>query len=296
MNLGFALPQFGSLAHQANRVAEFAVEAERAGAASLWVGDRLIAPTNPSVGYGGGPGIPREFRSRLDPFTVLAAAAAVTSTPSLGTNVLNLPWYPPAMVARSLSTVDLISEGRLIPGFGIGWSPEEYEAMNVPFDRRGARLDESLDALEALWGNDPAEHRGTFWSVPRTHVELSTAQRPRPPVYLGGFGEPALRRVGRRADGWLPAGVVGHSFSARRFEKAREVVDVAAGDAGRSPGDVHTILRVNVPAGTRVGQIVEELGAVLAGTGITDAFVDLCYVATDVDAALTLAADLLRQT
>jgi probable F420-dependent oxidoreductase len=296
IRLGFALPQFGAMATQGDQVARFAVEAERLGAASLWAGDRLLAPVNPVVGYGGGDTIPPEFRTLLDPFALLTVAATVTKTALLGFNVLNLPWYAPAVVARSLTTIDVISGGRLLPGFGIGWSPDEYEAAGIPWQGRGARLDESLDALEALWGPSPAEYQGKLVAVPKSHVELHPVQQPRPPIYLGGVSEAALRRIGRRADGWLPAGVIPGYFTTERFAGQREVIRAAAKAAGRPDGDLPVVLRANVRAGTSVEQIVDALESVAEGTGITDMFVDLMYLASSVDEALELASRLLSAT
>lgn len=293
MRLGFALPQFGRLAARADRVAEVAASLERLGAHSLWVGDRLLAPARPSANYPGTDGIPVQFRSVLDPFALLTVAATATSTVQLGTNVLNLPWYPPAMLARSLTTVDLVSGGRLLPGFGIGWSPEEYRAVNIPFERRGARLDEGLDALQAIWSGGTVEHDGPLWSVPPSHVELRPARRV--PIYLGGFSQAALRRIGRRADGWLPAGVVGGYLSAEALNRQREFLQRCAAEAGRGEPALPVVLRVNVPAGTALSQVVDEVGAVVVGTGIEDVFVDLMYLADDVDAALGLAAELLTE-
>jgi probable F420-dependent oxidoreductase len=296
IRLGFALPQFGALAAQGDQVARFATEAERLGATSLWVGDRLLAPVDPLVGYTGSTTVPPEFRSLLDPFALITVAAAVTRSALLGFDVLNLPWYAPAVVARSLTTIDVVSGGRLLPGFGIGWSPEEYQAAGIPWQRRGLRLDESLDALEALWGPSPAEYRGTLLTVPRTHVDVHPVQRPRPPIYLGGASEAALRRIGRRADGWLPAGVVGSTFTPQRFAAQREVIRTAARQAGRSDGDLRVVLRANVMAGTSVEQIVDALHKAAEGTGITDMFVDLMYIAARVDEALDLASRLLSAT
>jgi probable F420-dependent oxidoreductase len=292
IRLGFALPQFGALAAQGDQVGRFAAEAERLGAWSLWAGDRLLAPVDPVVGYGGGDTIPPEFRSILDPFTLLTVAATATKNVKLGFNVLNLPWYAPAVVARSLTTIDVVSGGRLIPGFGIGWSPDEYEAAGVPWRGRGARLEESLDALEALWGPSPAEYHGDLLAVPKTHVDLRPVQKPRPPIYLGGVSEAALRRIGRRADGWVPAGVIPGYFSPEMFERQREVIREAARKAGREE-DLPVVLRANVAAGTTVEQIADVLQTVAAGTGITDMFVDLMYLARDVDEALDLVARLL---
>jgi probable F420-dependent oxidoreductase len=294
VKLGFALPQFGSLAGHADQVARFAAEVERLGAHSLWVGDRLLYPVDPVVGYDGSDTLPAEFRSILDPFALLTVAATVTERVSLGFSVLNLPWYAPAVVARSLTTIDVLSHGRLIPGFGIGWSPDEYQAAGVAWQGRGARLDESLDALEALWTANPAEYRGKLLTLPATNADLRPVQRPRPPIYLGGLSAAALRRIGRRADGWLPAGEIPDFMSPGMFLAQWAVIRRAAEQAGRGDLELPTVLRVNAPAGTPVRQITEALATVAAETGITDMFVDLMYLAQDVDHALDLAARLLE--
>lgn len=296
MRLGFALPQFGALATQGARVTEFATEVERLGAHSLWVGDRLLAPVRPSVGYAGTDTVPEQFRSVLDPLAVLTAAACATTRVTVGTNVLNLPWYPPALLARTLTGVDVISGGRLLAGFGIGWSPEEYQAAGVPWRRRGARLDEGLDALEAIWAASPASHEGPLWTVQESYFDLKPVQRPRPPIYLGGFSEPALHRVGRRADGWLPACVIPRSFSARMFGGARQLIQRGAEEAGRGDSKLPAVLRANVHEGTSVQQVVEVLGQAEEGGGIEEAFVDLMYLASGVDEALDYARDLLAAT
>ncbi|HEY3753616.1 MAG TPA: TIGR03619 family F420-dependent LLM class oxidoreductase [Pseudonocardiaceae bacterium] len=291
IKLGFSLPQFGALASHGDRVAVFATEAERLGARSLWVGDRLIDPVDPTVGYGGGSTIPPEFRSNLDPFALLTVAATATREATLGTNVLNLPWYAPAVLARLLTTIDIVSGGRLLPGFGIGWSPEEYQAAGIPWQGRGARLDESLDALEALWNENPAEYHGKVLTLPRTHIDLKPVQRPMP-IYLGGMSDAALRRIGRRGYGWLPACRLPGFVNADELIAQRETIRAAARDSGRSE-DVPVVVRVNPAAGTSVQEIVDVVGAVAEQTDITDIFVDLMYLSKDVDEALDLARRLL---
>src|SRR3954464_1252073 len=163
MRIGFTLPQLGPLAHHVRDAARYAREAEALGADSLWVCDRLLAPVNPSIGYAGTDTIPPEFRAVLDPFALPAVAAPATERVSLGSNVFIAPWYPPVMLARSLTTIDQLSDGRLIAGFGTGWSPEEYEAVGISIHERGARLDETLNALDALWTANPAEYHGQHW-------------------------------------------------------------------------------------------------------------------------------------
>ena len=293
MRVGFCLPQFGAPARQAGQIAWFAAEAERLGAHSLWVGDRLIAPVDPVVGYGGTATVPEQFRAVLDPFAVLAIAAAVTSSAWLGSSVINLPWYPPVMVARSLTTIDVVSGGRLIPGFGIGWSPDEYQAANIPWRGRGARLDESLDALETIWGPGPAAYAGAAWTMPASHLDLRPVQQPHPPIYLGGLSEAALARVGRRADGWLPAVRLPGFAEPGLLLLQREVIARAAAESGRDPGQIATALRINASAGTKVEEIVAAMGQIEEATGIDHMFVELMYLAADVREMLALAASVL---
>lgn len=276
MQLGITLPQFGSDVDVAADLPRFAAAAEEAGAASLWVGDRLLAARAPTVGYAGSDTIPVPFRRVLDPFVVLGMAAAATSRVTLGASVLVGPLYPPAVLARSLATISAVGRGRLIAGLGIGWSPEEYAAAGVGFDHRGARLDDLLDGLDALWSADGAAHDGRHASTPAAYVEIP---RPRLPRYLSAFSPAALDRVGRRADGWLPAVRLPGSSAdvASWLLGCRATIDAAATAAGRDPAAVGTVLRVNVGATVPVGDVADALRGLVDATGFTDVFVDLMY-------------------
>ena len=288
--LGFSVPQFGESAHA--ELARFATTTEHLGADSLWVGDRLLAAVDPSVNYPGTDGVPEEFRISFDPFVALAVAATVTTRAQLGSSVLVTPWYPPALLARQLTSLDVISGGRLLPGFGIGWSPEEYQAAGVPFQRRGAQLDEILDALEQLWTANPVAHEGERWSIPPSWVALKPVQRPRPPIYLGAFTPAGLKRIGRRADGWTPVVPVPGGVNLDMLNGQRRLIDDAARAAGRDPSDIHCYVRINVAQGTDVGAVADAV-RLLADNGFPDAFVDLMYVVTDTDAHLEWVERLL---
>ncbi len=291
--LGFAVPQFGESARlDVGELARFASTAEQLGAASLWVGDRLLAAVNPTVGYVGKDTVPEQFRANLDPFIALTVAATATTTVRLGTSVLVAPWYPPVQLARQLTSIDVISGGRLLPGFGIGWSPEEYQAGGAPFRRRGAQLDEILDALDALWTANPVRHDGQRWRVGESWVNLKPVQRPHPPIYLGAFTPAGLKRVGERADGWMAGVKVPGGVSLDMLTWQRQAIDDAARAAGRDPSAIHTVVRVNVAAGTPVDKVADA-AAMLADNGYRDAFVDLMYVATGTDAHLEWVEGLL---
>lgn len=290
-----SLPQFGT-AVDATRIGALARDAEAAGAESLWVGDRLLAAVDPSVGYAGTDTVPERFRRALDPFVVLATAAAVTTRATLGTSVLVGPLYPPAELARSLTSLQGVSGGRLVAGLGIGWSPEEYQAAGVGFDHRGARLDELLDALDVLFAGGEAGYRGRYVTVPPAHVEPPS---PPVPVGLSAFSGAALARVARRADVWLPAvNLPGHAEpkeAALGLRELREVLDATAVDAGRDPATIGTVLRVNISGGTSVDAIAPVLAEVLQITGITDAFLDPIAFAPTADDALAAFATLRDQ-
>ena len=284
------MPQFGESAH--GDLAHFASTAEQLGADSVWVGDRLLAPVHPTVGYGRTDDIPVQFRTCLDPFVSLAVAATVTTTARLGSSVVVAPWYPPVQLARQLTSIDVISRGRLLPGFGIGWSPDEYQAAGAQFIRRGAQLDELLDTLEALWTTNPVKHQGDRWSIPESWVDLKPIQRPRPPIYLGAFTPVGLRRIGERADGWLAAVQVPGGVRLNALSRQRKAIDDAARAARRNPSDIATHVRINVAEGSRIEQVADAV-RVLADNGYTDAFVDLLYVATETDAHLDWVERLL---
>ncbi|MEU7784109.1 TIGR03619 family F420-dependent LLM class oxidoreductase [Amycolatopsis sp. NPDC049159] len=293
--LGLALPQYGALADPA-AVARFATAAEDLGYGSLWVGDRILTPREPSDLYPGGGTpehpYPEEFETFADPFTTLATAAAVTRTARLGMSALTGPVYSPVLLARALTSLDLASSGRLDVGFGLGWLREEYFATGVPWAGRGKRLDAVLDALEALWTGDPVAHEGPQWRIAPSTVGLRPAQEPRPPVLLGGFSPPALARVGRRADGWL-AGWMPKQYLDGLWSVARD----AAEQAGRDPDALRRVLRINPRQGTGVETVVDVFPCldVAAELGISEVLVDLHYVARDVDHALELAGDLIAK-
>lgn len=291
MRIGFCLPQHGGITTRPDAVTAFARGAEEIGADSLWAGDRLLVATHPVVGYGGGTDpIPEQFKRVLDPFAVLSAAAAVTSRVQLGTSVLNAPFYPPATLARSLASIDFMSGGRLIPGLGIGWAPEEYDAVGAPMRERGALLDECLDVLDAWWTGSPVEHHGRHWDIPASHVDLKPAQSPRPPVYLGTFGsEAAFRRIARRGDGWLPVGVIPGHYDPAGIAATLAKIREQAAEAGRDPASIGAALRLN-PNPPSTAADVADAFLKARDAGIDHVFVDYMYLIDDVDEALDFAA------
>jgi alkanesulfonate monooxygenase SsuD/methylene tetrahydromethanopterin reductase-like flavin-dependent oxidoreductase (luciferase family) len=136
-------------------------------------------------------------------------------------------------------------------------------------------------------------YHGAVWEMPDSYVDLKPVQHPRPPIYLGGFSEAALRRIGRRADGWLPAGRIPDAFEPELFLRQREVIRQAAEEAGRDITGLPAVVRVNVRPGIQERQVAEAMAKVARGTGLEHFFVDLMYLADDVEKALDIAARIL---
>src|ERR1700752_5389151 len=162
MRFGFALPPVGSIVGP-EAVVKVAKRAEDLGFDSLWVFDRIFWRVSPPAPYPIGVGsLPVKYKSVLDPLETLTFVAAHTRRIALGTSVLNLPWYNPVLLARQLTTLDVLSFGRLQIGFGIGWSPDEYESADTPWEERGKRADELIQALKKIWTTDPVEFQGQY--------------------------------------------------------------------------------------------------------------------------------------
>jgi probable F420-dependent oxidoreductase len=204
MKIGIGAPQLGRFADSAV-TRDVAVAAEQAGIASLWAIDRLLVPSEPRSPYPGTPdgSLPASQHHVLDPLVTLTVAATVTDRIRLGTDVLVAPWYPPALLARSLATLDRVSAGRLTVGLGVGWSIDEYEAVGAPMRHRGARLEEILETMSMLWRGS-TDIETTRERIQSATLAVHPAQRPGPPVLLGTYTPIGLERVARRADGWLP--------------------------------------------------------------------------------------------
>jgi alkanesulfonate monooxygenase SsuD/methylene tetrahydromethanopterin reductase-like flavin-dependent oxidoreductase (luciferase family) len=110
--------------------------------------------------------------------------ASHTRRVAVGTSVLNVPWYNPMLLARRLSTLDVLSGGRLRVGLGMGWSPDEYEAAGVPWQDHGRRADECIRVLKTIWTTNPVEFQGTYYRIPKSMINLKPVQKPHPPIYM----------------------------------------------------------------------------------------------------------------
>jgi len=239
MQLGFSLPILGTWATPDNQVT-VARRAEELGYSSLWAAQRLLYPTQPRNDYPSAPGEPwpQAFEAPVDPIVSLAAVAAVTSRIRLGTATLLAVFVPPVILAKQLATLDHVCDGRLDVGLSLGWSEDEYEACGVPFRDRGARLDEYLRCLQALWGPDPVEFAGRFYSVPCSSFQPKPRQRPRPPLLIGGYARATARRAATLGDGYI-----GGNVPLAQVTPLVDGVRSAAEEAGRDPAELRIICR-----------------------------------------------------
>ncbi len=274
MQLGFAVPVSGSWATPAN-CAEMARTAEEMGYRSLWTFQRLLSPLD-----GDTPILAPPYHSVLDPLATLAYVAGHTTTARLGVAVVNIPYYAPIVLAKMLATIDRLCDGRLDAGLGVGWSPHEFAAVDVELGRRGARADDFIRCLKAIWTDDVVEYEGEFYRVPRSRVDPKPVQEPYPPLLLGGTAAAALRRAGRVSAGWISSS----RADLGRIDESIAVVREAAVAAGRDPARLRFVCRgvVKVRADER-GPLVGSLDQIradlddLAAKGMTETFVDLNF-------------------
>lgn len=274
MQLGFGIPVSGAWATPANAVT-IARRAEELGYTSLWAFQRLLSPLDRDRQT-----LDPQYHAVQDPLATLAYIAGHTSSARLGVAVVNAPYYSPIVLAKALTTIDHVSGGRLDAGLGNGWLPPELAAAGVPSERRGARTEDFIRCLKAIWTDDVVDYEGAFYRVPRSRVEPKPLQRPHPPVFLGGTAEVALRRAGRVASGWISSS----RADLRRIGDSIAAVKAGAEKAGRDPEALRFICRgvVKVRAQERgflmgsFDNIRDDL-AFLADQGVTETFVDLNF-------------------
>jgi probable F420-dependent oxidoreductase len=204
-------------------LARVARAAEQAGLESLWTGEHVVLPDPQVPPSPLPPDVPI-----LDPVVALTFMAAHTTRIRLGTGIIILPQRNPLVLAKELASLDVLSKGRLVFGIGIGYLRPEFDALNVPFDHKGARTEEFLNAMLAIWTMEKPEFRGRFFSFGGVRAEPRPAQRPHPEVVFGGHTPDAFRRAARLARGWYGWGI--------DLDRTRACLDglrAACRDAGR---------------------------------------------------------------
>ncbi|WP_217254619.1 LLM class F420-dependent oxidoreductase [Streptomyces sp. AC602_WCS936] len=299
--LGLGLPQMRQY-DLGKDVPDVARAAEGMGYQSLWVFERALFPEPATQGLYGIEGLPwpDSYRNVADPLITLTLAAAATERAELGSSVLVAPLHGPFQLAKALASLDAASGGRVVAGFGTGWSHDEYAAAGVrPFAERGQALDELIGVCRAVWGPDPVVYDGHVTKIASAVVGPKPA-RPIPVLLAAGSGK-ARRRLVDHADGWLPNGL-GAEVVAGQWRQLRELAE----ERGRTE-PIRTVLRVNArySASARTGadrrpfhgsvdQIVEDLAA-HAEIGLDEMLLDLQGSARDAGELKDLAAQVYEK-
>lgn len=208
--------------------AVLAKRAEELGFESFWIGEQVflhVASTSP---------VP--YVRVADPFLTLARASAVTTTIKLGTGVCLVPQHNPLMLAREVATLDRFSGGRFLFGIGTGWPRGDAEMMEGDFANRWAQTRESVMAMKELWTKEEAEYHGAYYDFPPVRPFPRAAQKPYPPVLLGGRAPDVFKRIVEWGDGWVPG-----SASVDEIKRGRETLNDLAQKAGRDPNSIQIV-------------------------------------------------------
>lgn len=231
---------------------------------SLWVGGH-VASRNPSP----------------EAMMGLARLAASTERVEIGTSILLLPLYPPALVAKQIADLDRATNGRVILGIGIGGEyPQEFRACQIPIEERGRRTNEMIPLIRRLWTAEAITHEGRYYSMEDVRIHPAPARPGGPPIVVAGRQEPAMRRAARLGDGWFP-----YLYSPRRYAASVETVKEAAAKAGRDMAGFGWFVWVFVNVNTDGDAAREEAARSMGGTYNQDfrAMVDSVAAAGTVD-------------
>ena len=249
MRIGIALPNYGPLAAP-DVLASLAREAETLGVDSVWVSDHLVAPRTTRSIYpydrrpDARPGDMAVIERFFEPTVTLAFLAGHTSRVRLGVSAYVVPYRNPVVTAKQIATLDVLSGGRAVLAVGTGWLREEFEALGVPFARRGLRTDEYLAVCRALWRGGDAEFEGSCYRLPPVRTGPPPLQQPHPPLWIAGNSTAAMERAARAGDGW-------HAIDLAPAELAPRVATLRQRIAahGRRREDVAVSLRKGVLVG-----------------------------------------------
>jgi probable F420-dependent oxidoreductase len=290
MKLGFVIPFVGPAVSSAAGLSAFCGGLEDVGYDTLWVGDRLVTPVNMQATYAGKEQpYPPQMKRYLDPVLLWTVAAAATSRVRLNASTLSTFYYEPTHLARQLTTLDVLSDGRLDVGVGVGWMKDELDiARGADWSRRGRMLDDVLAFLQQWWTTTPVSWDSEFFTLPPVHADLRPVQAGGPPIWIGGTSEAAMRRVGRSGTGWL--GVEGLPDSDRLWSIARR----AAQDAGRDPDALKTAIRANLEPGMSVDMVADKLER-LADSGADEAILDAFALFPTLDKMLDFASQVITR-
>lgn len=199
---------------------EYGVKMEELGFDSLWVWDHILLGVDPNFPI-------------VDSLTLLTAIAARTKRIKLSTGILVLPLRNPVLLAKQLATMDQLSRGRLLMAMAVGWYKREFDAVGIPFERRGKIMDENLEILKKLWIEDKVEGEWTSHKISSGVMFPKPYQKPRPPLLIGGYADVVLKRAAQKGDGWLT-----YFYKPEAFVSSWEKIRRFAEEAGKDPNSL----------------------------------------------------------
>lgn len=221
---------------------------EERGFESLVIAEHTHIPASRESAYPMGGELPEKYYRTLDPFVTLAAAGAVTSKIELFTGIALLIQRDPIITAKEAASVDLISGGRFVFGVGAGWNIEELRHHGTDPKTRGALLDERIEAIRALWTDEPAEFHGRYVDFDSSYLRPKPVRKPHPPIYIGGDSDATVKRVIRHEAGWIS-----NAFPAEHLAKR-------IGQLRDGAGHDVPLAQFGTPVDPEYWRAVEELG------------------------------------
>jgi len=253
MNIGVSVPLPAYLVD----VGAMARTAEALGFESFWCAEHPFIPVQTSSRFPGSADgvIPEEYSHFVDPFVALARGSGTTSRIKLATGIVLVPERHPLVLAKEVSTLDLVSGGRFLFGIGAGWLREETQIMGGDFDHRWTQTRESVLAMKELWTKPEAQFHGKYYDFPPVRSYPKPIQTPHPPVLLGGAAKNVLQRVVAWGDGWLP-----NRVTPDQLRESRATLDRLAKEAGRDPAAI-TISAHGQPADRDLVRRLLDAGA-----------------------------------
>ena len=229
-----------------------AKKAEELGFESIWYAEHPAVPVHSNSPFPATGGeIPWTYSHFTDPYIALARASGVTRTLKLGTGITLVPERNPLVLAKEIASLDLFSGGRFLFGIGTGWLREETEIFGGDFEHRWTQTREAIEVMKELWAHEEAEYHGRYFDFPPVRSFPKPAQKPHPPIIIGGMAKNVLRRIVAHADGWLP-----NRITPAEVETSRGQLDAMAKEAGRDPKSISISVYGQVPDRTLVQSLL----------------------------------------
>ncbi len=223
------------------QLVDYGVRVEELGYDSVWVWDHMLLGVDPNFPI-------------IDSLTVLTGIAARTTRIKMGTGILVLPLRNPVVLAKQLASMDQLSNGRLIMGMASGWYKREFDAVGVPFEKRGKIMDENLEILNRLWTEEKVTGQYMHHSISSAVMYPKPVQKPRMPLLIGGYVDKVLQRAATAGDGWLT-----YFYRPADFKKSWDKIRGFAKDAGRDPDTLLNASQLPIMVGPSKAAIQDEM-------------------------------------